>query len=531
MKLWPPFISWLTPVMATFSLIAACGAHGARTAHPADGKRARPASAQNEAGKAASAHTLPGQFAALIERARAASKQPAADAKEANLPASLRDIDWNVYRTIAYRPERALWRDEPGHFEAQFFHLGFIYRYPVVMSVIEGAETRPLPFATELFSYGTVPAPSPDPGLGYAGMRLHTNLNSDDYRDEVMVFQGSSYFRSLGRGNWHGLSGRTLAIDTGESTPEEFPRFSEMYLVRPGKNDRSMWVLATLESKRATGAAAFHIVPGAKTLIDIRLHVFMRESVKVLGIAPFSSMHLFGESAPHRFDSMRPEVHDSDGLAMWTHEGERVLRPLRNPERTTVREYRLDSPRGFGLVQRDRAFSSYQDLNEHYQDRPSAWVEPIGDWGKGKLRLLEFATPLESDDNVALLWVPDQIPADGLSVRYLLHFGSEVEGNGGFGRALDTRIAQSSPDKARFTVDFAVPNASELKGPIQVELTTPDAEVLSASVVPNPYISGFRASFEVSRKDRSRETDLRAFLRTGNDVLTETWSFPWQPTR
>lgn len=521
----------LIPLMASFSLISACQAHNSAAAKPSQdqlGQEQR--RAQAELGIHGAAHTLPGQFAALIERARAASKQPAAEAKEANLPASLRDIDWNAYRTIAYRPERALWRNEPGHFDAQFFHLGFIYRYPVAMATIHGDETRPLPFSTELFSYGSVPAPSPDPGLGFAGMRLHTNLNSDDYRDEIIVFQGSSYFRSLGRGNWLGLSGRALAIDTGESTPEEFPRFSEMYLVRPGKDDRSMWVLATLDSKRATGAVAFHVEPGDETVIDITMHVFLRESVKVLGIAPFSSMHLYGESAPHRFDPVRPEVHDSDGLAMWTSQGERVLRPLRNPERTTVREYRLDSPKGFGLVQRDRKFESYQDLVERYQDRPSAWVEPIGDWGKGQLRLLEFATNLESDDNVALSWVPDQVPADGLAVRYRLHFGNEVEGNAKFGRALETRITPTGPDRARFTVDFQLPGANQLKAPVQVELTTPDAQVLSATVVPNPFLPGFRASFELLRKDPSKETDLRAFLRAGSDALTETWSYPWQPT-
>lgn len=521
----------LIPLMSTFSLISACGAHQG-AASGASETKLQPAhtSVDNALGNAGAPHTLPRQFAALIERARAASKQPASDAKEADLPASLRDIDWNAYRTIAFRPERSLWRNEPGHFEAQFFHLGFIYRYPVAMSVIEGDETRPLPFSTELFTYGAVPAPAPNPGLGYAGMRLHTNLNSDDYRDEIIVFQGSSYFRSLGRGDYLGLSGRALAIDTGESTPEEFPRFSEMYLVRPGKDERSMWVLATLESKRATGAVAFHVEPGDVTVIDITVHVFLREPVKVLGIAPFSSMHLYGESAPHRFDSVRPEVHDSDGLAMWTAEGERVLRPLRNPERTTVREYRLDSPKGFGLLQRDRKFESYQDLVERYQDRPSAWVEPMGDWGKGKVRLLEFATNLESDDNVALSWVPDQVPADGLSVRYRLHFGSNVEGKQQFGKALDTRITPIGADKARFTIDFQVPNANQLKTPVQLELTTPDAQVLSTSVVQNPFLPGFRASFEVVRKDPSRETDLRAYLRTGNDVLTETWSYPWQPT-
>jgi glucans biosynthesis protein len=445
------------------------------------------------------------------------------------LPASLRDVDWNTYRTIRYLPERSLWRGQPGHFEAQFFHLGFIYRTPVAMFVIDGTRVEELAFARDRFSYDGVPPPPAELGLGYAGLRLHTNLNSADYRDELIVFQGASYFRSLGRGNALGLSARALAIDTGESSAEEFPRFSEMYLVRPEPDARSIWVLALLESKRATGACAFCIRPDDATVIDVSLRVFLREPINVLGLAPFSSMHLFGEAEPHRFGDARPEVHDSDGLAMWTAAGERVFRPLRNPRHTKVSDYRLDSPRGFGLLQRDRNVDSYRDAVERYQDRPSAWVEPVGDWGNGRLRLLEIATELESDDNIAMLWVPDRVPADGLSLRYRLHFGSAVEGAAGFGHALATRLREQSPERARFEVDFRVPNAQGMSRPVELEVSAGDGELITQQLLPDAALGGFRASFDIVRKDAGRELELRAFLRSGNNVLTETWSYPWQP--
>jgi glucans biosynthesis protein len=241
-------------------------------------------------------------------------------------------------------------------------------------------------------------------------------------------------------------------------------------------------------------------------------------------------MHLYGESAPHRFDPLRPEVHDSDGLAYLSSTGERVFRPLANPARTRVSNYRLDSPRGFGLLQRDRDFASYQDLDERYQDRPSAWVEPIGDWGKGQLRLLEFATELESDDNIATLWVPDQLPAEGLSLRYRIHFGSQVEASN-FGRAVNTWVSGQGSAQARFAIDFQVPHAETLQGPIELELSTPDSQVLARVVQPNPHDGHLRARFELKRADASRLTELRAFLRSGSDVLTETWSYPWQPSQ
>jgi periplasmic glucans biosynthesis protein len=476
-------------------------------------------------GKTEPASVLPRQFDTLVARARAARNQAYVPQPEAFLPDTLRNIDWATYRTIRFRPEQALWRAQPGHFEAQFFHLGFIYRTPVGVFVVEGERTERLPFSIDQFRYDGVPPPQRTLPLGYAGLRLHTNLNSDGYRDETIVFQGASYFRSLGRGNAFGLSARALAIDTGESVPEEFPRFTELHMVKPAAEERSIWVLAALDSPRVTGACAFLITPGENTHVEVTLQLFFREPVHVLGLAPFSSMHLFGEASPHRFDAARPEVHDSDGLALHTRAGERMLRPLDNPVHTRVTNYRLDSPRGFGLLQRDRNSDSYRDGEQRYEARPSAWVEPIGDWGNGQLRLLEFATALESDDNIATLWVPDQAPRDELHVQYRLSFGSDVE-HAAFGRVVATRKIAQGEGRARFELDFAVPNARALSGPVELVLTTPGAEVLSREVAPSN--DGFRARFELARTNPDEKTELRAFLRSASDVLTETWSYPWQ---
>jgi glucans biosynthesis protein len=484
-----------------------------------------PFSAGGPRGKTDAASVLPRQFDTLVERARMAQKTSYAPRSEAFLPGSLRDIDWSLYRTIRFRPEQALWRAKPGHFEAQFFHLGFIYRTPVDVFVVEGERTEQLPFSVDQFRYDAVPAPERNLPLGYAGLRLHTNLNSNTYRDETIVFQGASYFRSLGRGNAFGLSARALAVDTGERTPEEFPRFDALYLLKPEAESRSIWVLATLDSPRVTGACAFLITPGDETQVEVTLQLFFREPVQVLGLAPFSSMHLFGEARPHRFDAARPEVHDSDGLALWTREGERMLRPLDNPESTRVTSYRLDSPRGFGLLQRDRAFDSYRDREERYEARPSAWVEPIGDWGKGQLRLLEFATSLESDDNIAMLWVPEPAARQELRVSYRLSFGSDVE-HATFGRAVATRKTATGGGKQRFEIDFDLPDAGG-GAPVELVLTTPGAQLVGRELSPLPP-RGFRARFEIAPSNFQERAELRAFLRRGSDVLTETWSYPWQ---
>jgi len=482
----------------------------------------------------------PEYFGELEKKARALAAEPANDRPKIELPKQLAKLTYDQWRKIRFRPEKGLWRDDSGRFEVQFFHPGFGYVEGVSVSLIEGASgaaqsagtaspPQRFPFSSELFSYEGFSSPPASTGLEFTGFRLHTPLNVESYRDEVVVFNGASYFRPLGKGNVYGLSARGLAIDMGEPNPEEFPSFTEFYLVHPAPSDRFIWILALLESRRATGAYAFHIQPGDPTLIDVTARVFVREPVAALGIAPLTSMYLFGEDAPNRFGDFRPEVHDSDGLSMWSSSGEWLLRPLRNPQRTVTTSFRLDAPRGFGLVQRDRTFDHYQDLEARYQDRPTAWVEPLAGFEKGSVRLLEIATQLETDDNIAMAWVPDSVPPRGepLSLSYRLHVGSADDVQGPAARVAATRIGKTEKG-ARFLVDFTGPGL--LRGDdVRAVVSTTGGRILEQHVEQNSFAEGVRASFEVAPEASARDVELRAFLKSKDDVLTETWSYLWQP--
>ncbi|HMI90957.1 MAG TPA: glucan biosynthesis protein, partial [Polyangiales bacterium] len=436
----------------------------------------------------------------------------------------------------------SLWRGPGGFFEVQLFHLGFYYREPVAVFQLEPGSTAPtrVGFTPELFSYDKVAPPAADATLGFAGLRLHAPINTPEYRDEVIAFQGASYFRTLGQNEVYGLSARGLAIDTGEPGPEEFPRFSELYLVHPAPGERSVWVLALLESARATGAYAFRITPGRTTIIDVTAQILLRGPVGVLGIAPLTSMFLFGEDTPARFGDFRPEVHDSDTLVMLSAQGEKLARPLRNPERTTVCSFRLDSPRGFGLLQRDKTFASYQDLEARYQDRPSIWVEPRGDWGPGAVRLLEIATEREIDDNIAALWVPDQVPADGLRMRYRLHVGgdnpfehaAQQQREGAAARVIATRHAkiEQLEQGRRFVVDFVGERLNPIDG-VVVRANATGARIVQQRVEHNPFLEGVRAVIDVVPEAGAGDVELRAFLARDAEALSETWSYLWQLPR
>ncbi len=128
------------------------------------------------------------------------------------------------------------------------------------------------------------------------------------------MFLGASYFRVLGRGQSYGASARGLAINVATTGGEEFPYFSDFWLVRPLPQQRTLTIFALLDSPSLTGAYRFEIRPGATTDVEVTATLYARKNVEKLGVAPLTSMFLFGEEHRRQFDDYRPEVHDSDGL-------------------------------------------------------------------------------------------------------------------------------------------------------------------------------------------------------------------------
>jgi glucans biosynthesis protein len=442
-------------------------------------------------------------------------------------------LSYDDYRDIRFRPERALWHGEHLAFEVMFFHEGFSFTEPVAFHEVTDQGVRDIPFDPADFDYGhnTIDKASLG-GLGFAGFRVHFPLNRRDYRDEVLVFLGASYFRAVGRRQAYGLSGRCLAIDTGAATPEEFPEIVALHLVTPDPEDRAVHVVAEVRSARAEAAFAFRATPGDVTTLEVDAAVFLRAPVEVLGLAPFSSMFLFGEETPSRWGDFRPEVHDSDALLLESASGERILRPLRNPDRTTVSAFRLDRPRGFGLVQRDRRFGSYQDLEARYEARPSAWVEPRGDWGRGAVRLLEIATRREVDDNVAVYFAPDE-PGRELRVGYTVSFGLDVPRPGPGARVVGFRsgtpgagVRPATDGSRLFVVDWA---GDALRGlerlDVRVDASGGVVEQVRSERLPEE--ASWRTVLRV--RPQAASVELRAFLYRGSDALGETLAYLWQP--
>lgn len=471
-------------------------------------------------------------FDKLIDRARYSATQ--AYTKEAAVPDTAK-LGYDAYRGIRFRPESVLWRDS-GRFHVEFFPTGFLYQTPVKIYVIgrngpsaaAGAATALSP-SPEMFDFGTAKPPAK---VGFAGFKITNPLNGQKF-DEIVSFLGASYFRPIGEGQAYGASARGLAIDTAQPRSEEFPEFREFWLVEPAPGDTSMIIYALLESPGASGAYAFTVTPGARTTVEVDARLFMRHGVSMLGIAPLTSMFLSGKSGPWR-DDFRPEVHDSDGLALLTGEGERIWRPLRNPGSLQVSSFVDNNPRGFGLQQRERRFDRYQDGVAKYETRPSLWVEPKGDWGEGEVRLVEIPTPSEYHDNIVAFWVSRWPVEKGAALEYRYRLSALSDEAAFFPepRVVATRQApvDGNTKARRLVVEFEGDTLAQLPEQRLVEsnVEVSGGKLLRAEIDRTPGSTNRRLFIDVEPESR-RAAEIRAYLTVDGKRLSEIFSIQLRP--
>lgn len=476
-------------------------------------------------------------FDALSDEMRALATKPHVTAPAPE--GFLGELDYDDYRLIRFRDDRARWADSDSRFQLAAFHMGWLFPEPVRIFEVTGDSATEMQFSTDDFEYlndlsKRVPEHAKLPGV--AGFRLNTPLNRPDKWDELTAFVGASYFRALGRNSAYGLSARGLALNTATDKAEEFPRFSRFYMQR-GAGD-TVTVFATLEGPSVTGAYRFVITPGTETVMEITCRLFFRQDVAELGIAPLTSMFLFSEKNRARFDDYRPNVHDSDGLRIARSDGDVIWRPLNNPTQLTGSYFAETAPRRFGLHQRDRDFDSYQDTGARYERRPSLDVEPMGDWGAGHVRLVEIPSDLEGNDNIVAYWVPEA-PAkagDAREFAYRLYWGDLPddptaplaivhETRAGHGGVSGVEVQQGT---RKFVVDF--------KGGMLAELE-PDAAVEPVVTVANGELTGttlekiadtdiWRLVADISAADGA-VVELAAHIAGYERKLTETWLYQW----
>ncbi len=486
---------------------------------------------------AQSAPPLPGlsapqpfSFDVLASRAAALAKTPHVPTP-VEQPEVLEKIDYDAHWRIRFRPEATV---TVGQTPIQFFHLGTFFRQPVRMFVTDASSAREVIYDAGYFD---IPETSPARGLtrgaGFAGFRLMR----PDLKTDWISFLGAAYFRTDGAARQYGQSARALALDTGMPTPEEFPRFTEFYIGEAP--DGRVTIHALMDSERVTGAYRMVMsnVEGAGQVMDIDSRLYFRAGVDRVGVAPLTSMYWYSETIRAQGLDWRPEVHDTDGLMMWTGAGEHIWRPLNNPNRVVTSSYADVNPRGFGLVQRDRAFANYEDDGVFYDRRPAVWIEPTHGWGAGAVQLVEIPTDDEIYDNIVAFWNPATPPVAGteMALGYRMTWANvaPVQTNMTLAHTVATRFAQGGvPGQPRpayqikVVIDFEGP---AIKGLGQADGVTPDITVPAGVEVVNPYAlpvvgtDRWRLIFDVRAPADLDTADLRAFLTRDGAPLTETW--------
>ncbi len=451
------------------------------------------------------------------------------------VPEALRKLSYDEYRLITFNVDQTWWRREALPYQLQFFHPGFVHQKSVQVFELNGRAPSPIKFSREMFHYGSLKLGGSLPGnVGFAGFRVLGSLNLP--ADELVSFVGASYFRALCLKTVYGLSARGLAVNTAEPDGEEFPVFEEFWIERPAAGAKQLVIYALMDSASVAGAYRFTVAPGADTVMQVKAAVYCRKNPKVLGLAPLTSMFWHGENSGTNHGDFRPEVHDSDGLMIFNGASEWLWRPLSNPKATRVSAFSDDNPRGFGLIQRDRNYESYQDLEAHYHLRPSAWVEPVGNWGRGSVRLAELSAADETNDNIVAFWVPERLPPAGQAIEfeYKLHwFSDQIRPPAGF--VASTRSGQSQthePELRRFVIDFDGPYLRQQKPDpaIEPEVSVGAGATLAYQTVQkNPYNGTWRLGFGIKPDASGRPVELRCFLKKTPHVLTETWTYLWSP--
>lgn len=470
-------------------------------------------------------------FSAQVVKQRA-EKLAAADyiPPRIELPDPFGKLTYDQYRDIRFRADQSIWRGEKLDFELQFFPVGFLYTAPVEIALVEDGKVRTLTADGKLFSLGPLIGPGPDAApFAFSGFRVHGPLNRSDYFDEYVVFQGASYLRAVARGQVYGMSARGLAINTAQPAGEEFPLFRAFYIEKPKPGATSIAVHALLDSPSTTGAYRFEISTGPATIMDVEMTLYPRKALAHVGIAPLTSMYLYGAAHRRVGGDFRPSVHDSEGLAILNGKGERLWRPLTNPKKLQTSAFVDKNPKGFGLSQRDRAFRNFQDLEARYEKRPTVWVEPRSAWGDGYVELIEIPTEEEIHDNVVAFWKPAKPLAPGQphTFSYRLHWTEAVPAAWTGSRVAKTFIGPAKKAGALlFVIDFEGPAVKGVSSLPLPELSASAGTITNVVVQKNAEVEGVRVTFELQPAS-SEVIELRLALKAADQYISESWLYRW----
>ncbi|HSI05236.1 MAG TPA: glucan biosynthesis protein D [Myxococcota bacterium] len=471
----------------------------------------------------------PFDYAAVIEKARAAAKKPYVKAPDPHAEV-LATITGEVANRIYFDHDKALWVDVAGAPKIEFFHRNTYFREKVRMYVVESGQAREVLYDTAMYDYGASRLAKTLPeDLGFAGFRV---MNPHNAETDWLAYLGASYFRAATPFDQYGISARAIAIDSGFKD-EEHPRYTDVWFEQRGADLR---ITAYVDGPSVAGVVRFDVHVAGDAIMDVQANYFARKDVRRLGLAPLTSMYWYGERDRRYITDWHPEVHDSDVLVIQTAGGEQIARPLQNPKLTVTSTFDADDVRGFGLLQRDRDPEHYLDEIFHYERRPNLWVEPTKPFGKGKVMLLELATAEDVNDNTVAFWVPAAPVKAGASfaLAYKLHWTAQQPRRPPVAEVRSTRVGWGGSPPAPNVRRFAVELEGGLLEKLPADATVVPVVTVARGTVERPQVTRvgdgkrWRAQFDL-REPGDAPVDIRMFLKSGTQVLSETWLYQYRP--
>jgi glucans biosynthesis protein len=475
----------------------------------------------------------PFDFAELVKNAAARAKAPYVAAPKP-APEIMEKMIYDQHEAIHYRPERALFADSP--YPVIFRHLGKLFPSTVRMYALEAGQAREVLYDPTLF---TMPKDSVAKQLpsdaGFAGVSFQEAGKFDPVDKGWLCFLGASYFRGVGENTEMGISARAVAVNTAPPGAEEFPGYVAFYIAGAKTANDPVVVHALLDSPSLAGAYRFTCHRQHGVTMEVECKLFLRQDIAKLGIAPLTSMFWYGEYGRSNHIDWRPEVHDSDGLLMWTGGGKRLFRALENYKEFTISTFSDKNPKGFGLVQRDRNQDHFLDP-VYYERRPSLWIEPLGAWGAGHVELVEIPTVDEYHDNLVVYWVPSAPSKKGSSFdfRYRMHWrNDEPFPAPDLAKVKGTYIGRggepATPDPVgvtKFVIEFQGKVLDEQRDPKQViaKVKTSLGEVVSQKIKLVPNTTRYQLHFDV-KPGKAGVAELEAMLFVGPKPVSECWRY------
>jgi glucans biosynthesis protein len=448
-------------------------------------------------------------------------------APEAPLPSLFSSLNFEQYASIRRVPGTAIWADDKIGFSLEPLHRGFVYTTPVAINIVENGLSQKVVYDPADFDFGKLQAPAAMGDLGFSGLRILKA--SDEGFQDAAIFQGASFYRSRARGQNFGVTARGLAIRTGDDPGEEFPLFREFWVEKPTPASGALTMYALLDSASVTGVFRFTIRPNETTIIDTEMTLIARVATDKLGVGAMAAAYLFSGLDHRRTNDWRAAVYEATGLQVLSGKGEWLWRPVSNRETLQVSAFADVNPRGFGLLQRSRSFEAFYDDEGRWELRPTLWIEPIGDWGEGDLRLLEIPTASENNANILAQWRPKAGFAAGTtqSLAYRQFWCWTPPSRPPLATCVSSRSGKMGAYQ-RFAVEMAGDAFADAQkaASATADIHANPGKIVWSRLYPYNYRRSVRVVFDL---DPGSETysEVRLTLNLDNQAASETWLYRW----